>query len=138
MKNVNESYTAFHQAKRHPHVYPTEWVVRTLLGTYPNLTIDKSRYSGGSIVDIGFGDGRNWPLLHNIGFDIHGVEITPEIVALGNTKADELNIPVKLAVGTNASIPFPDAYFDYALAFENFSTRSVERQDRITITGFID
>jgi ubiquinone/menaquinone biosynthesis C-methylase UbiE len=116
MKDVKESYTAFHTEHNPQHVYPNEWVIRTLLGNYPLLALDKSKYRGAKLLDMGFGDGRNWPLLHNIGFDIYGVEITDQIVSLGRERAKTLDIPVTLGVGTNSSMAFEDDFFDYVLA----------------------
>src|SRR5690242_11498497 len=110
MENVQESYSAFHKARQSAHLYPTEWVIRTLLGKYPRLDLDKSRYPGARLLDLGFGDGRNMPLLRNCGFDIHGVEISDEIVALGAAKLEALGIAATLRKGTNAAIPFPDGF----------------------------
>lgn len=116
MKDTRESYGRFHAEKKPDHVYPSEWVIRTFLGKYPKLEMDKSRYPGAKILDIGFGDGRNWPLLRNAGFDVHGLEISEEIVRLGQERAEQLGMDATLKVGTNSSIPFPDATFDYILA----------------------
>ena len=113
---VKETYTDFHVSRNPAHVYPSEWIIRTLLGKYPGLSLDKSKYAGARILDIGFGDGRNWPLLNNASFDIHGVEITEKIIALGQERARNLGIPVTLRLGTNTSIPFADDFFDYILA----------------------
>lgn len=116
MKDVTKSYTDFHETHNPKHVYPSEWVIRTLLGTYPQLSLDKSKYAGAKILDIGFGDGRNWSLLNNASFDIYGVEITDKIVELSQARARERGIPVTLKVGKNAAIPFETEFFDYVLA----------------------
>jgi ubiquinone/menaquinone biosynthesis C-methylase UbiE len=116
MKNVTETYTAFHDNHNPTHVYPTEWVIRTFLGNYPQLSLDKTRYAGAKLLEVGFGDGRNWPLLHNVAFDINGIEISERIVSLGRERAERLGIPISLKVGTNSSIPFADESFDYVLA----------------------
>ncbi|MBN1450073.1 MAG: class I SAM-dependent methyltransferase [Anaerolineales bacterium] len=116
MKNVNDSYTTFHESHNAIHVYPTEWVIRTFLGNYPSLSLDKTRYAGAKILDLGFGDGRNWPLLHNQKFSIHGVEITEKIVSLGYQRVHQLGISANLKAGRNSAIPFEDNYFDYLLA----------------------
>lgn len=116
MKDVKGTYGSFHVARNPDHVYPTEWVIRTFLGRYPKLDMDKSRYPGAKILDIGFGDGRNWPLLRNIGFDVHGVEITEDVVRLGEERAASLGMEATLRVGTNSAIPFADGTFDYILA----------------------
>ncbi len=116
MKDLTASYTEFHARKNPTNVYPPEWLIRTLLGTYPRLSIDHRRYPNSRILDVGFGDGRNWPLLDNIGFHIHGVEITDRIVALGYERARHLGIEVDLKTGSNAAIPFEDEYFDFIVA----------------------
>ena len=116
MQNVKRTYSAFHQNKVSKHLYPTEWVIRTMLGNYPHLYLDRSNYLNGRILDLGFGDCRNMPLLNNCGFDIYGVEITEEIVNLGKKTLSNLNIDANLKVGTNTSIPFEDSFFDYILA----------------------
>jgi len=116
MNNVEESYTAFHESHNAIDVYPSEWVIRTLLGNYPNLSLNKQKYAGAKILDLGFGDGRNWPLLYNQRFDIYGIEITNKVVVLGNQRASDLGIPATLRVGRNSAIPFDDNFFDYLLA----------------------
>ena len=116
MHDVKESYTAFHVSHNPTHVYPSEWVIRTLLGKYPRLNLDKNKYPGSRILDVGFGDGRNWPLLSNAMFDIYGVEITEKILTLGLQRAEVLGIPVTLKLGTNSAIPFENDFFDYVLA----------------------
>jgi ubiquinone/menaquinone biosynthesis C-methylase UbiE len=67
-------------------------------------------YSGGKILDVGFGDGRNWPNLRNIGLKIYGVEISDEIVALGRQRAARLGIAATLETGRNARLPFEDEF----------------------------
>jgi ubiquinone/menaquinone biosynthesis C-methylase UbiE len=116
MNNVNDAYTAFHENHNPEHIYPTEWVVRTLLGTYPKMALDKSRYRGAKILDIGFGDGRNWPLFLNAGFDIYGIEVAERILELGKIRAHTLGISAELRVGKNSEIPFGDNFFDYVVA----------------------
>jgi len=109
-------YTEFYARRNPTAVYPVEFVVRTLLGTYPNLKLDRDDYPGARILDLGFGDGRNMPLLANLGFDVHGVEISEEICALTRERMAKLGVDVELRVGTNSSIPYPDGSFDFLLA----------------------
>ena len=63
---------------------------------------------------MGCGDGRNLPLLLDLGFEVHASEISPEIVGGFGGLARELQWLVH-AVGLNASLPYPDHYFDYML-----------------------
>jgi len=116
MENVKESYTAFHELRNPFHVYPTEWVIRTFLGSYPELSLDKTKYAKAKLLNMGFGDGRDYPLLENLGFELFGVEITERIIELTRKRMNRLGIKVNMKVGTNAGIPFEDEYFDYILA----------------------
>lgn len=96
--------------------YPTEWVVRTLAGgNYPGLKLDKTRYRGSRILDMGCGDGRNLQLLLDLGFEVHASEISPAIVSGLESLAQKLQWPVRFAVGVNANLPYPEHYFDYML-----------------------
>jgi SAM-dependent methyltransferase len=112
-----EKQYADHYSDQNPHkVYPVEFVVRTLLGTYPNLKLDRTAYHGAKILDLGFGDGRNMPLLHDLGFKVHGVEISEEICRLTQNRMDRLAVPTELKTGSNSHIPFGDETFDFILA----------------------
>jgi SAM-dependent methyltransferase len=113
---ISEHYAGFYSEKNPHKVYPVEFVVRTLLGTYPLLKLDRSLFRGAKILDLGFGDGRNMPLLHDLGFEIYGVEISAEICRLTKRRMDNLDVPVQLEVGSNSSIPFDDEAFDFILA----------------------
>ncbi len=116
MENVQKTYSEFHKKKQSGHVYPTEWVIRTMLGKYPHLHLNTGGYKDAKILDLGFGDCRNMPLLSNCDFDIYGVEISNEIISMANKKLEELSIEATLKVGSNTNIPFEDSFFDYLLA----------------------
>jgi SAM-dependent methyltransferase len=111
--NWAKQYTA---TKFNP-VYPTEWVVRTIAGAnYPEYKYDKSLYLGKKIVDISCGDGRNLPLLINLGFEVYATETSQETVEVLSKRFPE----VKFSVGFNHKHSFPDNFFDYALACGSF------------------
>jgi len=119
--DVKKTYAKrFNERLLSPHNYPGEWVVRTLLGSYPELRMDRTYNSGGNVLDLGFGDGRNWMLLKNMGLDIFGVEISDEIVRSGYAQAEKLGVDVELKVGRNSEVPFPDDMFDLTLASNSF------------------
>ncbi len=114
--DIKKEYTKFHLEKSSDHLYPTEWVIRTMLGNYPELSLDRSNYRNAKILDLGFGDGRNFPLLNNCGLEIFGVETTEEVCSHVKEKFVERGVPVNLKVGNNTEIPFTDNYFDFVLA----------------------
>jgi SAM-dependent methyltransferase len=116
MTAIEKHYGDFYSRRNPEKVYPVEFVVRTLLGTYPNLKIDRSTYRGSKALDLGFGDGRNMPLLNDLGFIISGVEISDEICQLTEKRMERLGVAVTLQTGSNSHIPFADGAFDLVLA----------------------
>ncbi|WP_295082155.1 class I SAM-dependent methyltransferase [Sulfurimonas sp.] len=87
-----------------------------MAGSYPNLALDKKIYENAKILDMGFGDGRNFTLLKNLGVKIYDVEITDEIVQSTQKKAEFNGIDCELKVGNNVDIPYPNEHFDIILA----------------------
>lgn len=110
------SYADFYRTRDPVHVYPVEFVVRAFLGNYPRLKTDKSAYPGKAVLDLGFGDGRNMPLLRNLGMSVFGVEVSDEICQRATSRMARLGIDITARVGQNCDIPFSDAAFDYVLA----------------------
>jgi SAM-dependent methyltransferase len=115
-QEIERDYGAFYSRKNPEKVYPVEFVVRTLLGTYPGLKIDRTTYAGSGILDLGFGDGRNMPLLNDLGFKIYGVEISDDICRLTKDRMERLGVPVTVKTGSNSHIPFDDRTFDFVLS----------------------
>lgn len=113
---ITEHYAEFYSQRNPEKVYPVEFVVRTLLGTYPKLKLDRTSYRGAKILDLGFGDGRNMPLLHDLGFEVYGVEISEEICRLIRSRMERLGVPARLKTGTNSHLPYDDRTFDFILA----------------------
>lgn len=116
LMEINDRYNEFYEARRSQQVYATEFVVRSFLGTYPSLKPDRSGFDGRSVLDLGFGDGRNMPLLCNLGFDVYGVEITDEICDACTARMSNLGYKVANRCGRNNAIPFGDQFFDHVVA----------------------
>jgi SAM-dependent methyltransferase len=116
MVKIERKYDDFYRARNPDRVYPVEFVVRAFLGNYPRHKTDKASYSGKRVLDLGFGDGRNMPLLHNLGMEVSGVEISQEICDLTERRMETIGIDVDLKVGRNHNIPYSDDFFDTVLA----------------------
>ncbi|HEV3333752.1 MAG TPA: class I SAM-dependent methyltransferase [Bryobacteraceae bacterium] len=113
---IKQHYGQFYSQRNPAKVYAVEFVVRTLLGTYPGLKLDRTAYRGAKILDLGFGDGRNMPLLNDLGFELYGVEISDEICRLTRSRMEQLGVHARLKTGTNSHIPFDGEAFDFVLA----------------------
>jgi SAM-dependent methyltransferase len=113
---LKENYSDRYKNDKITPVYPVEFVVRAFLGSYPGLVMPKKDYQGKKILDLGYGDGRNMPLLNNLGMKISGVEISEDINLHVAARLKSLNIDAILKLGTNSNIPFDDNFFNYVLA----------------------
>ena len=113
--NINSSYERFYAERVNTKVYPTEFVVRTVLANYPRLKYRKPA-PGDTILDIGFGDGRNTNFLCDCGLTVSGIEITQGIVDQTRVRLAKLGHHPDLRVGRNSAIPYEDGKFDYILA----------------------
>src|SRR5580698_7002020 len=102
---IEAGYDAFYRKRAATKVYPVEFVVRAFLGTYPRLKTDAATLRG-KVLDLGFGDGRNVPLLSDLGLQVHGVEITQEICDRAVVRMKDLGVAFQTSVGRNASLPF--------------------------------
>jgi SAM-dependent methyltransferase len=116
-KNV-ETWDRYYASLQDAYLFPNEYVVRSFLGKYPGLTMDRD-YRGKKVCDIRCGDARNLTALHKIGFDLHATEISDDIVRITKSKLAALSdrISADIRTGTNMSLPFDDGYFDYLLSW---------------------
>lgn len=112
---LKNTYASRYSNDKRVAIYPVEFVVRAFLGTYPELRMPKE-YDDRHILDLGYGDGRNMPLLSNLGMKIWGVEISEDINRHVQDRLTKLGIQAELKVGTNAHIPYDDSFFQYVLA----------------------
>jgi len=97
--------------------YPCEYVIRIFKGAYPKLNLSKRSFVGKKICDVGCGDGRNFGLLKQCGFDIYGVEINKEITNKAKVNLKKAGVKADIRVGQNDIIPFDSEYFDYLLSW---------------------
>lgn len=119
------------------HVYPTEWVVRTLAGgNYPDLKLNRQDYVDAKILDSSCGDGRNLSLLEDLGFDVHATEITPDVVTLLETKKMEMGWNTEFRRGKNGNQPYADGFFDYVLSCASCYYLDEEKSFDSTIAEF--
>jgi SAM-dependent methyltransferase len=114
--DLNRSYEAFYRQRNPEVVYPVEFVVRAYLGSYPRLRRSEELRPGTCVLDLGCGDGRNMPLLSNLGLRVFGVDITEEICTSTRARMQRIGVSIETRVGRNCRIPFEDRFFDHLLA----------------------
>lgn len=131
--DANASWTSVY-AKAANIAYPAEAVIRIFLGQFPKLIFDKN-FAGKSILDLGYGDGRHFPLFRRLDLKSSGVEIAQEIV--DSTLNNDLfkGYDLDLRVGTAGNIPFESDAFDYMISWNScyyMSKDSLKFEDHVS------
>lgn len=91
--------------------YPESFVSRIFLSEKPVKFLDKN-YKEKKILDLGCGHGRHIPFLVNQGFNVTGLEVTQEQIAI----LEEIFPNQNFITGHSANIPSQNNSFDYILA----------------------
>jgi SAM-dependent methyltransferase len=103
--DIASRYEEFYRRRNPEYVYPVEFVVRAYLGAYPRLPRVVVA-PGARALDLGCGDGRNMPLLFNLGMAVYGTDISGEICTGTMERMQRLGVRAETRVGRNCSIPF--------------------------------
>jgi len=111
-----ETWNTYYKSLTESYLFPNEYVVRSFLGRYPNLDLDRN-YLGKRVCDISCGDGRNMTALHKFGFEVYGSEVSDDICQITTKKLQLAGVTATIRTGTNRSLPFSDAMFDYILSW---------------------
>lgn len=78
---------------------------------------------GADILEVAPGPGYLAIELAKKGFNVTGVEISPDFVKIANKNAEEANVTVDFKEGNASNLPCEDNFFDFIIcsaAFKNF------------------
>ena len=98
------------------NVYPSVFSLKMFLGRNPDLNLRGLEYSGKTILDVGFGDGRDLILFHNLGFEVFGVEVDEAVVTHTEEKLVQVGVKANLQVGYNDETGFKPNRFDFVFS----------------------
>jgi SAM-dependent methyltransferase len=94
--------------------YPSAFALKCFMGNNPYLKLDRSNLKEKTIIDIGFGDGRDLSFFKALGMQVSGVEPDNTVVEHTLKKLDHLKL--NLRCGTNMETGFSHGFFDYVYA----------------------
>ena len=113
--NIISKYSEYYKKRNVENLYPTEFVVRAFLGSNGIFETKAKSFIGKSVLDLGFGDGRNIPFFCNLNMNVFGMEISQNIVDKCKSFLENKGYYPKLSVGTNEQTYFKSSSFHYIL-----------------------
>lgn len=103
------SYNSIYGSKRTFLRYPADWVIR-----FHNIYM-RSNIPTGRILDFGCGSGNNAKFFQDLGYEVHGTEITDAALPLIEANLGSLE-RIQILPQTVTRLPYPDAHFDLILS----------------------
>ena len=97
-------------------VFPSVFALKMFLGRNPELYFKRSDFKGKSILDVGFGDGRDLVLFHKLGFKVFGIEVDEKVVEHTKDKFSKFGMNPELSVGYNDETGFRSNKFDFVFS----------------------
>jgi SAM-dependent methyltransferase len=96
--------------------YPSVLALKLFLGNNPGFNLKNEKPNVSTIIDIGFGDGRDIELFLELGFSVSGVEPDFDVVEHTLKKYHKFKDRLDLRVGSNMNTGYENDTFDIIYA----------------------
>jgi ubiquinone/menaquinone biosynthesis C-methylase UbiE len=116
MQDTASHWDNLHQNPRFRPVYPSDHVVRFMMGSRPLL----KRPGGARFLDIGVGAGRHAKLAADLGFTPFGIDISFTGLQHAQERLRHAGVQTYLAKASMLALPFRDGNFEVALSYGVF------------------
>jgi len=95
--------------------------------------VDRFMTAPATVLDVGCGAGREAFELTRMGFQVRGVDVTPELVEEARRIAAELSVDIEFTQGDGTSLEFPGESFDYVLLIGQMMHYVPGRRNRVRL-----
>lgn len=110
----NKDQSLLIEGNPHYRKYFLEYAGAVLLRPRENMTV----------LDVGCGTGSTCRVLAERGFEVYGVDFSPEIIEVAKKKAAQGGVSLRLQVADIYQLPFEDSMFDIVICNYLFQTVS--------------
>ena len=107
--------------------WPNEVMLKVLFGGSNYLPEPFRPQSSWRVLDVGCLFANNLVPFADIGSECHGVDLTPEMAATAQRLMEERGYKAQIQVGSNRSLPYPDAHFDLLLSINTLHYEGTEK-----------
>jgi cyclopropane fatty-acyl-phospholipid synthase-like methyltransferase len=92
--------------------------------------VESGRLKPGRALDLGSGAARNALFLAQHGFDVTGVDCSPEVIDLARRRAMKAHLPVKFVIDDLTDLQEIDGTFDVLIDYSTLDDLHPEQRDR--------
>jgi ubiquinone/menaquinone biosynthesis C-methylase UbiE len=105
--------------------YPNEVMLKIIFGSYLEKPLQPQ--ASWKVLDVGCAFGSNLIPFADLGCEVHGIDIHPDIVANAEKVMNKRGYKtMSFSEGTNQKIPYPDNHFDLILSINTLHYESSE------------
>jgi SAM-dependent methyltransferase len=82
------------------------------------------------VLDAGCGYGRTAVPLSRTGYDVHGVDLAPNLIQAARSDAVAQHVPLRLTIGSFTGLPYASATFDAVICLWSAFNELLEEHDQ--------
>lgn len=107
------------------------WVEQYQMGDEIDFVLSKVRENSRVVLDLGCGYGRTAVPLAARGFEVHGIDISENLIASAHELARQHNVTAQFAVGDMCELPYDDCTFDQVLCLWSSFIHIVDEAEQL-------
>jgi ubiquinone/menaquinone biosynthesis C-methylase UbiE len=105
--------------------WPNEVMLKLIFGDYLKKPINPN--PNWRVLDVGCHFANNLLPFHDLGCELYGVDIHPNMVTIASKVATTRGLNAEFKVGSNRNLPYPDKFLDLVISISTIHYESCER-----------